>query len=94
VESLAQDSRADSTAVAIARAIVTDQTSFSPRAHRQPGFRNEPRDHALLTALNDERGITIIMVTHEREMARFARRTVNFRDGRIDSAGQVQEMAE
>jgi hypothetical protein len=33
-------------------------------------------------------------VTHERDTARFARRTVNFRDGRIDSAGQAQEMAE
>jgi putative ABC transport system ATP-binding protein len=81
--------------VAIARAIVTDPHVL---------FADEPTGNldsamsleimALLTALNAERGITIIMVTHERQMARFARRTVNFRDGRIDPAGQAQEMGE
>jgi putative ABC transport system ATP-binding protein len=81
--------------VAIARAIVTDPHVL---------FADEPTGNldsamslelmALLTALNDERGITIIMVTHEREMARFAKRIVYFRDGRIDSAGHAQEMAE
>jgi putative ABC transport system ATP-binding protein len=81
--------------VAIARAIVTDPNVLF--ADEPTGNLDSAMSHeimALLTALNDERGITIIMVTHEREMARFARRTVNFRDGRIDSAGQAQEMAE
>ncbi len=80
--------------VAIARAIVTDPAVL---------FADEPTGNldsamsleimALLTGLNDERGITIIMVTHEREMAQFARRIVYFRDGRIDSAGRTQEAA-
>ncbi|KCV83234.1 ABC transporter-like protein [Actibacterium atlanticum] len=37
----------------------------------------------LLTALNREDGITIVMVTHEDDMAAFANRIVNFIDGRI-----------
>jgi len=38
----------------------------------------------LLRNLNETRGITIIMVTHEPEMAAYAHRTVHFRDGVID----------
>ncbi len=43
----------------------------------------------LLTALNRE-GITIVMVTHEEDMAAFARRLVLFADGRItrDTGGE------
>ena len=39
----------------------------------------------LLTQLNNERNITIVMVTHEKEMAAFAKRTIGFRDGLIDN---------
>jgi putative ABC transport system ATP-binding protein len=39
----------------------------------------------LLTALNRERGITIIMVTHEAEMAAYAGRRILFLDGAIAS---------
>ncbi|MBN2282679.1 MAG: ABC transporter ATP-binding protein [Deltaproteobacteria bacterium] len=38
----------------------------------------------LLCAFNRERGITIVMVTHEAEMARYAKRIIHFLDGRID----------
>ena len=38
----------------------------------------------LFQGLND-RGITVIVVTHEREVARFARRILEFRDGRLIS---------
>ena len=37
----------------------------------------------LLQQLNRERGITIVMVTHEPDVAAFARRNIVFRDGRI-----------
>lgn len=37
----------------------------------------------LLTRLNREQGITIVLVTHEAELAEHARRIVQFRDGRI-----------
>ena len=39
----------------------------------------------LLKELNDEDGITVSLVTHEPEMAKFAKRIVHFRDGRIES---------
>jgi len=33
--------------------------------------------------LNEESGITIILVTHEQDIARYAKRQVHFRDGKI-----------
>ena len=47
---------------------------------------------ALLQRLN-EKGITIVVVTHEPEIARFAKRILRFRDGRIIGDG-IQESAE
>jgi putative ABC transport system ATP-binding protein len=38
----------------------------------------------LLRALNVERGITIVMVTHESDMAAYARRIIRFVDGRVE----------
>ena len=40
----------------------------------------------LLKRLNEEEKITIIMVTHEEEMASFASRTIYFRDGNIEDS--------
>jgi len=37
----------------------------------------------VLTRLNAERGITIVLVTHEPDIARYARRLVRFVDGRV-----------
>ena len=37
----------------------------------------------LLAALNTEHGRTIVLITHEQDIARFACRTVELRDGRI-----------
>jgi putative ABC transport system ATP-binding protein len=37
----------------------------------------------LLQSLNQSRGITIIMVTHEAEMAKFASRIITFADGKV-----------
>jgi putative ABC transport system ATP-binding protein len=39
----------------------------------------------LLTSLNRERGITVVMVTHEPDMAAYGTRTIIFRDGQIIS---------
>ncbi len=39
----------------------------------------------LLTALNRERGITVIMVTHEPDMAAYATRIIRFMDGLVAS---------
>jgi putative ABC transport system ATP-binding protein len=37
----------------------------------------------LLTALNRESGLTILMVTHEADMAAFARTVIHFKDGLV-----------
>ena len=39
----------------------------------------------LLVALNVDLGITVLMVTHEPDMAAYAKRLVHFVDGRIES---------
>lgn len=39
----------------------------------------------LLTRFNRDDGVTIVMVTHEADMAQYARRLIHFRDGRIAS---------
>jgi putative ABC transport system ATP-binding protein len=39
----------------------------------------------LLSSFNTERGITIVMVTHEADMAAYAKRIVHFIDGNIET---------
>jgi putative ABC transport system ATP-binding protein len=75
--------------VAIARAIVTDPAVLfadEPTGNLDSACSREIME--LLTALNSERGITIVMVTHEPDMAAFAKRTIRFLDGVIDSEEQ------
>jgi putative ABC transport system ATP-binding protein len=43
----------------------------------------------LFTRLNAERGITVVVVTHEADIARYARRLVRFVDGRVAHDGEV-----
>jgi len=72
--------------VAIARAIVTEPDILladEPTGNLDTKTSIDIMD--LLSGLNRERGITIIMVTHEPPMAAYARRVIHFRDGRIDS---------
>lgn len=72
--------------VAIARAIVTRPTILL--ADEPTGNLDTRRSHEimeLLSALNTEHGITILMVTHEPEMAAYAKRIVTFVDGKVSS---------
>jgi putative ABC transport system ATP-binding protein len=46
-----------------------------------------------MVALNREKGITVIMVTHELEMAAFAQRIIHFKDGLIEVDKQTSEAA-
>ena len=49
----------------------------------------------LLTELVDEQGLTVVLVTHERDVAAYARRTIRMRDGRIiDDSGTDRQMAD
>jgi putative ABC transport system ATP-binding protein len=70
--------------VAIARAIVSHPEVLladEPTGNLDSGRSREVME--LITRFNQERGLTIIMVTHEAEMAAYARRRVDFLDGRI-----------
>ena len=70
--------------VAIARAIVTAPAVVL--ADEPTGNLDTQRSHeimGLLLALNRDQGITVLMVTHEPDMAAYARRMVTFVDGRI-----------
>ncbi len=72
--------------VAIARALVTNPTVLL--ADEPTGNLDTQRGREimeLLAALNRERGITVLMVTHEPDMAAYAGRVVRFVDGLIES---------
>jgi len=72
--------------VAIARALVSRPAVLL--ADEPTGNLDSQRSSEimeLLRALNVERGITIVMVTHEADMAAFAGRIVRFVDGHVDS---------
>jgi putative ABC transport system ATP-binding protein len=80
--------------VAVARAIVTKPALLL--ADEPTGNLDTARSHEimqLLTALNREEGITIVMVTHEPDMAEYASRTVHFVDGKVASDSLRQEAA-
>ncbi len=75
--------------VAIARAIVTRPTLLL--ADEPTGNLDTARGHEimeLLTSFNRELGITIVMVTHEAEIAAYASRTLRFIDGLLTDEQQ------
>jgi putative ABC transport system ATP-binding protein len=75
--------------VAIARAIITGPSVLM--ADEPTGNLDTARSEEimnLLCQLNREQGITIVMVTHESDMAAYAKRIVHFKDGKIESDEQ------
>ena len=80
--------------VAIARAIVTEPAVLladEPTGNVDTKTSHEIMD--LLVGLNREQKITILMVTHEPDMAEYAGRLVHFLDGRIESDTRNKEAA-
>jgi putative ABC transport system ATP-binding protein len=74
--------------VAIARALVTEPAVLL--ADEPTGNLDTQRSREimeLLRALNVDHGITVLMVTHEADMAAYAKRWVRFIDGRIEGDG-------
>ena len=72
--------------VAIARAIVTRPTLLvadEPTGNLDTARSRETMN--LLVRLNEELGLTIVMVTHEPDIADYASRNIGFRDGRVES---------
>jgi putative ABC transport system ATP-binding protein len=75
--------------VAIARAIVTGPEVLladEPTGNLDTARSREIME--LLTSLNQSQGITIIMITHEPDMAAYAKRVIHFRDGLVASDEQ------
>jgi putative ABC transport system ATP-binding protein len=80
--------------VAIARALVTEPQVLladEPTGNLDRARSFEIMD--LLSMLNRDRGITIVIVTHETTMAEYADRVVHFVDGQVESVVRRDEVA-
>jgi len=80
--------------VAIARAIVTEPAVLL--ADEPTGNLDTTKSLellGLLNRLNQDRGITIVMVTHEPELAALTHRIVGFRDGKVVADGAPEAVA-
>lgn len=80
--------------VAIARAIVTNPAVLL--ADEPTGNLDTERSLEImefLAGLNRDIGITVLMVTHEPEMAAFARTIIHFRDGMVESVEEKKAAA-
>jgi putative ABC transport system ATP-binding protein len=79
--------------VAIARAIVTSPQVLL--ADEPTGNLDSARSVEIMELLSgfNARGITILMVTHERDMAAYARTVVHFRDGVVDHVERHERRA-
>ncbi len=84
--------------VAIARALVTNDPPILIADEPTGNLDSRTTEDvlALLQWLNRERGVTVVMVTHEAEVAACASRVVTVRDGRIvrDEAATAPRRAE
>jgi len=70
--------------VAIARALVTEPSILladEPTGNLDSRTSVEVMD--IFQRLNQEHGITVILVTHEHDIANYAKRNLEFRDGKI-----------
>lgn len=81
--------------VAIARALVTEPAVIF--ADEPTGNLDTSRSHEIMKLLEDlnvRRKMTIVLVTHEEDIAAYAKRQIRFRDGKIASDTLVQKAAE
>jgi putative ABC transport system ATP-binding protein len=80
--------------VAIARAIVTGpKVLLADEPTGNLDSRTSQEIMELIAGLNRDAGITVLMVTHEPDMAAYARRVVRFVDGRVDSDNRQEARA-
>lgn len=80
--------------VAIARALINDPAIIlADEPTGNLDTKNTEEVMKLFTTLNRDLGITIIMVTHEPEVAEYTKRKVLFRDGTIVSDTSVKPSA-
>ena len=76
--------------VAVARAIVTEpEVLFADEPTGNLDSKTSFEIMNLLTELNRRDHITVVMVTHEPEMAEYARRKIVLHDGLVSSDGRI-----
>jgi putative ABC transport system ATP-binding protein len=78
--------------VAVARALVNDPALIladEPTGNLDSRTSIEVME--IFQRLNRERGITLVLVTHEPDIAQYAKRVVVFKDGRIKKDFQVED---
>lgn len=80
--------------VAIARALVNNPSMIL--ADEPTGNLDSKTSHEIMEIFDDlhERGNTIIIVTHEEDIAHFARRIVRLRDGQVESDRKNEKVTE
>jgi len=72
--------------VAIARALVNDpEILLADEPTGNLDSRTSVEIMEILQRLNREKGITIILITHEHDIAEYGHRVITFRDGRVVS---------
>jgi putative ABC transport system ATP-binding protein len=70
--------------VAIARSLANDpEILLGDEPTGNLDSENSAKIMALLSAIQSQRGMTIVLVTHEAEVARAGRRNVRLKDGRV-----------
>ena len=78
--------------VAIARAIVTSpEVLLADEPTGNLDTKTSMEIMELVTSLNRDQGITVVMVTHEPDIAAYAQRVIRFVDGRIESDVRKKE---
>ena len=78
--------------VAVARALVNDPTLIlADEPTGNLDSRTSVEVMEIFQRLNRERGITLVLVTHEMDIAQYAQRVVVFKDGKIKRDYQIEE---
>ena len=77
--------------VAIARALVNKPSLLlADEPTGNLDSRTSVEIMGILQTLNDEQGLTVVIVTHEHDIAQYAKRAIEFRDGKIIRDVQIQ----
>jgi len=77
--------------VAVARALVNNQALILGDEHTgNLDSRTSIEVMEIFQRLNRERGITLVLVTHEPEIAEYAQRVIVFKDGKIKKDYQIE----
>ncbi len=78
--------------VAIARALVNHpQILLADEPTGNLDSRTSVEIMDILQRLNEEEGLTVVIVTHEHDIAQYAHRAIEFRDGRIRRDAEIRE---